>query len=223
MQDNIVEVQGVLIDLKWPKIFGRIKHNLIKGWYEANEAKAAKLLLQDGDIVLEIGGGCGFLSAFVAKLGRASRVITVEADPELIPIMEQTHALNHVSVEIFNEVLSETSGWTDFYVCDEFWVSSRTPTVQKLRHKLSVPTASFQARLAEWQPNLLIVDIEGGERELFRQPLARSVDRIIVEVHGWAYGPSGIKEVMDRISDLGFAYVPSASVAQVLSYQRLGG
>lgn len=223
MESGIVEVQGILVDVSSPKLSGRVERNLRIGWYEADEAKAAKLLLQDGDTVLEIGGGCGFLSAYVAKLGRAARVLSVEADPDLIPIMRQTHALNAVAVETFNEILADSPGSMDFYVCKDFWVSSCAPTVHEIRHQVSVPTSSFQARLAEWRPSLLIIDIEGGERELLRHPLPPCVDRIIVEVHEWAYGLAGVKEVMDRISALGFAYVRIASCGPVLAYQRIAG
>jgi FkbM family methyltransferase len=221
MQATIVEVQGILVDAGWQKFHDAIRRSLRKGQYEACEAKAADLLVREGDTVVEVGGGCGFLSAFIAKLNRAARIISVEADPQLIPVMEHTHSLNDVSVEIFNEVLSDTSGWTDFYVCDKFWVSSCQPPEHNQYQRVTVPTASFQARIAEWQPNLLIVDIEGGERELFQQPLAPCVDRIILELHEWAYGSSGVDEVLGRLSDLGFSCVPSASMGQVLSYQRL--
>lgn len=223
MDSSIVEVNGIRVDVSSRKISRSIENGLRRGWYESGEAKAAKLLLQDGDVVLEVGGGCGFMSAYIAKLGRADRVVSVEADPDLIPIMRQTHALNEVTVEIFNEILSDRSGTMDFHVCKDFWLSSCAPTEHKLRHTVSVPTSSFQARLAEWRPKLLIIDIEGGERELLRQPLPPCVDRIIVEIHEWAYGLAGVKDVMDRISGQGFAYMPAVSHGSVLGYQRIAG
>jgi FkbM family methyltransferase len=223
MDSSIVEVNGIRVDVSSPKISRSIENGLRGGWYERGEAKAAELLLQDGDIVLEVGGGCGFMSAYIARLGRAGRVVSVEADPDLIPLMRQTHALNNVTVEIFNEILSDGSGTADFYVRKDFWLSSCAPTVNKPRHKVSVPTSSFQERLAEWRPNLLIIDIEGGERELLRQPLPPCVDRLVVEIHDWAYGLAGVKEVMDCISDLGFAYMPTVSHGSVQGYQRIAG
>jgi FkbM family methyltransferase len=223
MDSTIVEIKGVQVDVSSPKISRSVERGLRRGWYEAAEAKAAEQLLKDGDIVLEVGGGCGFMSAFVARLGRAGRVLSVEADPDMIPIMRQTHALNDVTVEIFNEILSDGPGSLDFYVCKNFLVSSCALGVHTPSHKVSVPASCFQARLAEWQPNLLIIDIEGGERELLRQPLPPCVDRIIVEIHEWAYGLAGIKDVMDRISELGFAYLPTVSHGSVLGYQRLAG
>jgi FkbM family methyltransferase len=223
MKSSIVEVKGIRVDVGSPKISRNAKHGLRGGWYEDGEAKAATVLLQDGDIVLELGGGCGFMSAHIARLGRAARVLSVEADPELIPIMRQTHALNDVTVEIFNEILSDSSGSMDFHVCQNFLVSSCAPPADKPHRKVAVPTASFQARLAEWRPTLMIVDIEGSELELLRQPLPSCVDRIIVEIHEWAYGLSGVKEVMDRMSDLGFAYLPTISQGSVLGYQRIAG
>ena len=220
MDPTIVEIKGVQIDVSSPKISRRVERIMRRGWYEADEAKAAEHLLKDGDIVLEVGGGCGFISAFVAKLGRAGRVLSVEADPDMIPVMRQTHALNDVTIEVFNEILSDGSGSMDFYVCENFLASSCAPRVHT-SHKVSVPASCFQARLAEWRPNLLIIDIEGGERELLRQSLPPCVDRIIVEIHEWAYGLAGVKEVMDRISDLGFAYLPTVSHGSVQGYQRI--
>ena len=223
MDSTIVEVNGIRVDVGSPKISRIVEKGLRGGWYEDAEAKAAMVLLQDEDIVLEVGGGCGFMSAYIARLGRAARVVSVEADPDLIPIMRETHALNDATVEIFNEILSDTSGSMYFYVCQNFLVSSCVPPVDKPHRRVSVPTSSFQARLAEWRPSLLVIDIEGGERELLRQPLPPCVDRIIVEIHEWAYGPAGVKEVMDRISNLGFAYLPAVSHGSVLGYQRIAG
>ena len=140
METTIVEIRGVQVDVSSPKISRSVEKGLRRGWYEADEAKAAEHLLKDGDIVLEVGGGCGFMSAFVAKLGRAGRVVSVEADPDLIPIMRQTHALNDVTVAIFNEILSDGFGSRDFYVCKNFLVSSCALGV----HTLSVPILKFE-------------------------------------------------------------------------------
>ena len=162
------------------------------------------------------------MSAFVAKFCTPKRVISVEADPDLIPIIKSTHTLNGTNVDIFNEVLSDAEGWCDFHVSEDFWISSELTTEGRTSsRKICVPATSFQSRLKEWQPNFIMIDIEGGELDLLKNTLPPFVRKLMVEVHVEAYGLHGVKEVMDKLSVGGFAYVPHASSGKVLCYRRL--
>jgi len=62
-------------------------------------------LLKKDDTVLEIGGGCGFISSFIWKKGLATKIHVVEASPEMIEVIRDTHQLNNVQAELHHEIL----------------------------------------------------------------------------------------------------------------------
>jgi hypothetical protein len=64
------------------------------------------------------------------------------------------------------------------------------------------------------------MDIEGGELELLQLGLPEFVRVLIVEIHSDVYGPAGVRQVMECVSSLGFAYASAGSVGRVLCYRR---
>jgi FkbM family methyltransferase len=210
--------KGVVIDLSSPIYSEKIKRNIRKGVYEANEARAAKALVQPGQTVLEIGAGCGFLSCYIAKLGRNNTLHCVEANPRLISVIKRQHQLNRVTAHVHNELLTDAEGEADFYLHRDFWASMSKPW--EGAEKVTVKKTRFRDRLLEWRPDCVIMDIEGAELELVELGLPEFVRTLIVEIHEFVYGPEGVKRVMDRMSELGFAYVSAASQKSVLSYSR---
>jgi hypothetical protein len=68
-----------------------------------------------------------------------------------------------------------------------------------------VPVESFASALAAIRPSVLVVDIEGGERELFRAvDDLRGVRAICMEIHSWIIGEDGVQELRDRLESAGF-------------------
>ncbi len=99
-------------------------HELLLQDQNRNEAFRAALerTVQPGCSVLDIGAGSGVWAMTAAKLG-AGRVVAIEREPLLIPLIEQTSRANGVSVEVicgdsrnvalpptFDVVVSETVG-----------------------------------------------------------------------------------------------------------------
>jgi FkbM family methyltransferase len=211
--------KGVVIDLTGATFSENMKRRIRKGAYETNEARAVKALVQPDQTVLEIGAGCGFLSCYIAKLGRNNTLRCVEANPRLIPVIKRQHQLNGVTAHVHNELLANAEGEAEFYLHHDFWASRSKPW--EGAEKVSVRKTRFSERLLEWGPDCVIMDIEGGELELLELGLPEFVRTLIVELHEFVYGPEGVKRVMDRLSALGFAYVCTASRDSVLSYRRV--
>src|SRR6516225_2047600 len=84
--DNHGVLLPVLPDVFSEPVIATIKN----GVYEAHEATELDTLIEPGEIVLEIGAGCGFISTCCAKNPHTSAVFCVEANPELIHVIELT-------------------------------------------------------------------------------------------------------------------------------------
>ncbi|WP_164854776.1 FkbM family methyltransferase [Devosia sp. 1566] len=220
MTSVIVEHRGVKIDIAPSEISEPIKEAIRGGWYELPESEALDRLVLDDDIVLELGAGCGFISTYVANQGRAKEIFAVEANPTLIPIIKRTHELNGAQVRVFNEMLGAGEGETQFHMHPDFW-ASRSNNKWDGAQTITVPQRGFRARLEAWQPSLLIMDIEGGELPLLRMGLPPCVNRVVLEVHGWAYGGPGLHEIMRLLCDYSFHYMPMASKGSVVCFKRL--
>jgi tRNA G37 N-methylase Trm5 len=64
------------------------------GTYEADEANAAERCVKEGFRVLELGAGIGYVTAICARRTAPENVLAVEANPALIPVIEDNLARN---------------------------------------------------------------------------------------------------------------------------------
>lgn len=69
--------------------------------YEVPEAKRIGKILRPADVVLEIGAGIGFVTALILKNPAVERVISFEANPLLVPMIQRTLADNGVGSQRF--------------------------------------------------------------------------------------------------------------------------
>jgi FkbM family methyltransferase len=186
--------------------------------YEMYEAAELDSLIQPGEVILEIGAGCGFLSTYCAINPHTRRVACVEANPRMIEVIKLTHRANAVDIDVFHEILAAEDGETDFFVHQDFWASG---THDFLGTKIRVRTTAFGRRLAEVRPSMLVVDIEGGEQALFRDVDLSGVKKILIELHQPTIGRRGIKEVFDCLSAQGFHYDTWHSNRNIVTFSHV--
>lgn len=205
---------GVLLPVL-PEFSEPVVATIRNGGYEAHEATELDTLIGPGEIVLEIGAGCGFMSACCAKNPHTSSIWCVEANPDLISVIQLTHRINNVTATIYNEILAGSDGEIDFFVHRDFWGSG---THSFLGKPIKVATRSFQKRLDEIRPTMLIVDIEGGEEALFEGVDLAGVRKIMLELHQPTIGGHGVKRVFDLLSAQGFHYDVPHSTHSVVTF-----
>jgi FkbM family methyltransferase len=215
---NCYENHGVLIPVI-PGIFSDAIANLVRlGSYESHEASLLDALIQSDEVILEIGAGCGFISTYCAKIPHVKGVFCVEANPNLIEAIKLTHRINAVTVTTFNEVLGKEDGQADFYLHSDFWASG---THSFLGTPIRVKRTSFQSRLDQIRPTMMIVDIEGGEEALFESVNLTGVRKIMLELHQPTIGRSGVKKVFDLLSAQGFHYEVWHSYSSVVTFSHV--
>lgn len=210
--------RGVLLPVV-PGVFSDpVAASVRSGRYEEYEAKELDGLIQPGEVILEIGAGCGFISTYCAKNQHTERVHCVEANPQLIEVIRLTHRINGVEVAVHHEILGREDGETDFYVHEDFWASG---THDFLGRPVRVPVTSFQKRLDEVRPTMLVVDIEGGEEVLFEDVDLTGVKKILLELHQPTIGRHGIKRVFDLLSARDFHYDAWHSTRSVVTFSHV--
>ncbi|HKY92195.1 MAG TPA: FkbM family methyltransferase [Nevskiaceae bacterium] len=198
-------LNGIHIELPDAVSGPAVSAALANGKYEHKEAGALQKLLSPDDIYFEVGAGVGYLSTLAYKtINKPGHVFAYEANPSLIPVIQRTWELNGVSAVVENCVLGDGEGSVQFNVSNEFWASSATVATHKAR-KVEVRRRDFGAELAAARPSVLVMDIEGGERDLLLgRSLPLSIRKVVVEMHPQFIGPRTCSEIVKQMLHQGF-------------------
>lgn len=216
-------LRGVLIPDDPEVITPAIRTAILSGRFEAEEAAAVPRIVRDGDRVLEIGAGIGFMSTLLSRQPGVVSVIAAEANPRLIGYMARLHADNGVTgVERLNAVLTNAGGPSaTFYLRRDFWMGSLMPGPNPYEGTVEVPTRGLDALLRDKDITLIVCDIEGAEAFLFEGADLRGVDRIFLELHDHVTGLKGVAALFRALGAQGFAYDPRHSAQSVVLFQRV--
>jgi len=161
-----------------------IRASLESGKYEQPECEALDRLLVDGDRVLELGSGLGLVAVRCAQRLGSAAVVTVEADPEMLPVIRATFAANQVSPAVLIGAVSADGGDRWLERAPHLWSTKAhhwqegAPPINALR-----VGGTQLSTLIEWhRPTVLVVDIEGGESQLAPTELP-GVRAVLIECH----------------------------------------
>jgi FkbM family methyltransferase len=193
----------------------------IKGrTYEATEFRLISRLVRPTDVVLELGAGIGFVTTEIARCASAGSVHAYEANPALIDVARRTFELNAVQPELTNAIVDgQKSGpaCANLHVHESFWASSslRSGGVSQ-----SVPRCWVGDIVTQLKPDVIVVDIEGGEIDLFDGINLSSIRTLIVEVHKDVIALSGVDRVFQSLRRAGLVYDPDYSTHQVVTFNR---
>lgn len=185
------------------------RRRITEGRYEAEEIAGALAVVRPGDRVLEMGAGLGVVSAVVAANAKPEAILTFEANPALVPHIRALHVQNGLQdrIELRNAVLmtaSERPPTRRFHVRKSFLGSSLVDSPTRAARTVDVPTESFDDVLRAFRPDVLIMDIEGGELEFLSHAELRGIRAVVIEFHPRVYGQEGMKACKDRLRAMGF-------------------
>ncbi len=172
---------------------------------------------------MELGAGIGFVSSYIRRHTAAARIICVEANPTLIPYINNVHRINDVRDTIVLNGVAQTAPRdtsVPFYCRRDFWASSLTPSTGPYDSVVDVPSLNFIELLDAYQPSVLIMDIEGGELALLALAELRHVKAIVMEVHENVYGREGLEQLFAATRRLGFAEDPDGAARAVHTLVR---
>lgn len=221
-----ITYQGVHISID-PLIMSPKMIEVIKaGRYETQESRQIGKIIQEGEVVLEIGAGIGFISTLIARNPLTRRVVSYEANPSLITKIQQTLTDNIPNVsknwEVRNAVLmnGQLPDSIRFYVHKDFWASSLEPSESAVRIE-QVRAERFNAVLADLKPTMIVCDIEGGELDLFKNADLSGVRKVYMEVHQRRIGRRGMKDLFNYFHARDFHYDQSHSEGSVVLFSHV--
>lgn len=219
-RDDEFALGDIVIEAPRPPISRSVRKALRKNEYETAEIYLVRHLVCPGNTVLDLGSGLGLTSIAAAKASGNGRVVGYEADPVIAPLAEKNVRRNSVRVEIRNKAIAKEKGAREFYVRRSFPASSLFPT--KGSKKIRIEADAFQDVVDEIQPDVIVCDIEGIEKEVFASANLSSVQRLVVEVHPQVIGLLAVLKFVLALAASGLSLVESLSFGQVLVFDRDG-
>jgi len=219
---EVIETNGIKIPFVPAIITPKIERPMRNSRYEGGECMAVRELLKPGDRVLELGAGVGLLSS-VAALGEGVESVTaIEANPQLIDLIRETHRLNGIdNVDLRNGVVSaEKGGTVDFFIRPDFWGSSMEGESRPFLRKESLPNFNFGDLVKEISPTIIVCDIEGAELGLFDKVDLSGVRNIILETHPKVYGAGGVDSIFAALAKENLSPIPIDNPSSVRCFER---
>lgn len=221
---KILEIEGVRIPYDPSIITSKIKRSIEKGRYEKDEVMGTPKFIKSDDRVIELGAGIGFISSFIATSLGVENVMCIEADPNLCKFIRKVHKENGITTADVRNVVALNDagsvGKIDFYIREPFWSSSLDGDEEYVK-SVEVPAVHLSSLIKEFNANTLIVDIEGGERDLFSPLDLAGIDKVFLEIHTRKIKRIGIKMCFDALSECGFAYDQQVSRGGSVLFRRI--
>lgn len=218
------EIHGVLLQLASDEVSPIIWQALRDGSYEAKEARSVTRAVKAGDRVLELGSGIGVITSVIARIPDVS-VFAFEANPSTARLAERILAANGASNVRFSQGLL-TAGEPDkhvFYVRRDLWMSSMDEQQGPYESRIEIGSENIDNFIRVHDINVMVMDIEGAERDLLRDARLDGVERIFVELHDHLYGLSGVRDITQALAEKGFAYDPRGSRGPCVLFSKDDG
>lgn len=197
------------------------------GRYEKQEIAGALHLVSTEDRVLECGAGIGIVGTTIAHNRRPQRMLSFEANPHMIPVVEATYKHNRVDdiISVTHGALMSGKGapkYIDFNISKHFVFSSIDMPQRELSETVSVPVHSFDKVRNDFKPTVLLMDIEGGELAFLEDADLSGINAVVVEFHPDVYGEDGMARCQEILTGAGFEPIHRKSTETVWAAHRVG-
>lgn len=217
-------VHGIKIPLTPKEVSPTIWRALASGSYEAKEARWIFKAIKRDDRVLELGTGLGVITSLMAKIPDV-RVWSFEANPLTAALAQRVIEANELrNVVLSQGILAAGEPRTfKFYVRKDLWMSSMDRDQGPYEEEILLRSTSIDDFIVEQNINVLVMDIEGAERDLVQGATLPGVERVFLELHDHLYGLSGVRDITLALADKGYAYDPRGSYGPCVLFSKESG
>lgn len=220
----VYRLNGVDLGLPAGLANEQIIEKLADGSYEGDEARAVDRCVRPGFRVLELGAGLGYIGTLAAKKTEPGNVLSVEANPDLMPVIIANHARNDVAdISLMNGAVVGHANDGDtarFHIAGGF-TGSRLGA--KGGRQVDVPLIGFHDLIRAHRPHVVLMDVEGAEAAYFDRPWKCPLRFCVMEIHPKQYGADVIKRIIDRMSAMDMTYDPVTSRGKILGFRKVWG
>ncbi|MGV3775058.1 MAG: FkbM family methyltransferase [Verrucomicrobiales bacterium] len=186
----------------------KIRNRLMSGLYEAQEKEMCRDYLTKDDAVLEIGGAIGFIGLYCQKILGLEKYSCFEANPRTFEILKRNYEMNGVHPRVWNMALAHADGTVDLEVGSDFWENSicyeRAQPQGAKTVKVPAGTLPTLFNVIGYDPNVLIIDIEGAEQYIDFSQIPNVVNKIIIELHPKVIGQEMTYNIVATLVTKGF-------------------
>jgi FkbM family methyltransferase len=213
------------INLALPKALATpaIREKLGNGTYEEDEARGADRCVRPGFRVLELGAGIGYVTTICAQRAGPENVLSVEANPALLPVIEANLRRNGVSgVTLVHGAATGPvpEGATGHFALSAGYTGS---SLEGKGQGVEVPLISIHDLIRAHRPHVVLMDVEGAEAEMFNRPWKCPLRFCVMELHPKKYPASTIKKIVDFMSAMDMTYDPVTSRGKVIGFRKVWG
>ena len=214
-------VHGITIPLDPAEISPVVWQALSSGTYEAKEARWVRNALRRHDNVLELGTGLGVLTSLIAAVDGV-HVWSFEANPLSARLARRVVNANKLENVTLAQGILTAGPPRDFafYVRRDMWMSSLLEQQGPYETTITITSANIDAFISQHKIDVVVMDIEGAERDLLIDAELPGVERIFLELHDHLYGLAGIRDITEALVSMGFGYDPRGSCGACVLFSR---
>lgn len=209
--------------LKFPKdgtyLTGKVRGLLRSGAYEQDLTAAALKATREGDRVLDLGCGLGFVAGMIAKRRNIEAIHGYDGNARLLTYADAMLATNGISnVTLTHGVLGKRKSSVPFHVRTPFAASSLIPIEGEEAEETTVDMLNVKTVMNAHKPTVVICDIEGGEADLLDAMPLKGVRQVVVKLHPTHIGHAGMRSVFKAMEKAELAYDPRISAGRIVGF-----
>lgn len=214
---RVVKIDGVRLVSDKTRVPPVVRDLMYREVYEDTERNILLKILRPGSTVLEIGTGLGFIALLASRICGETNVVTYEANMKLKPLLRDNFRLNRLRPTLRMKAMTVDGRPLSFHQSDNI-ISSSSYDRNLPGTKVEVRSHVFSEILTQVSPDVLIMDVEGGEDELLRVPEVAKAKHILVELHPHIIGEVKVEELKDILRSRGF--LPGESDRKTFHFYR---
>lgn len=201
-----VTLDGVTVSTDPADVNRTVQSHLFKGIYEGPERDILRDLLQPGQRVLEIGTGVGLISLLSTRLTGEGNVTSFEANPALENVIRKNYATNGWTPDLRMKAVTSDGAPLRFFSTDNI-LSSSIHDRQLDGKAIEIESVAMKDALAEVRPDVIVMDVEGAETQLFAGVDLAGVSHLLIELHPHIVGQEPIDALIADLAARGFPMV----------------
>jgi len=152
--------------------------------------------IDKNDIVLDVGANVGF---FTLLSRNAKKIIAIEPIKRCLGILEDNLKLNNINnVEIYNLALGDGKD-VNFMEAESL---NQSRVVKGKGYKVKSKKLNYFVK--KFKVNMIKIDVEGYEYEVFKKGIPKRVDKIMIEFHTDLLGKDKSTKLLNLFEKEGF-------------------
>jgi FkbM family methyltransferase len=169
--------------------------------------------VKDNDVVLDIGANIGIFSVFAATRAKNTKILSFEPFPGNVKWLKHNVEANKLkNIKIFDKAVAGENRKKTLYV-SQAWVSNSLEKTDNKTNEIEIDCVTLENALQDIEVcNLMKIDCEGGEYEIFYSSSDKTlskIQKIAGEYHNLDSNKMNFNSLSKFLSEKGFEITSS--------------